>query len=230
MKKKLFLIITLCLIVALCLCLVACDKDNDDSNNTVTPSGDNTQTSTGDSGNGGSSGSGSGSGSGSQGGGSGSGSQQGGGDQGNLSKTLPTSQNIITAIGPLFKVTATNLQGSAPTVVSSDGTYDYISNPSVTFRKKTGDNLYCPYGDLRNDKYHRMGTPTFYPEEALRTVLTSGNVGGMFYYAGATISYQSETATTEVLNRPAKKYTNTTSNGNSTYTEIIIIDDTTGAG
>ena len=142
--------------------------------------------------------------------------------------TLPTIESILAAIGTNFKVSATSSAG-APTTVAFDGVYEYVSTTSVRFSKKIGD-LYYPYSDLRDGKYHKMGTPNYYPEDSLGIALGSSTVGKMLQFAGETISYQEVTAVT-FLGRPAKKYVYESDNAygyNEYFHEEITIDDATG--
>ena len=158
---------------------------------------------------------------------------QGGNNQGNedattYTKTLATSESIINAIGNTYKVAAASGAGAISTV-ASDGTYYYANSPSQTFQKRIGD-LYYPYTQFRDGKYHKMGTPNYFEEDAIPTFLTRGIVGNMFQFNGEQISYQTVENVT-IANRSAKKYTFDGTNiyGYSSYHEEITIDDITGA-
>ena len=144
-------------------------------------------------------------------------------------KTMPSAQSIISAIGSTYKVSATNSYGSVGTS-ASNGTYYYYTNPSKVFQQKIGD-YYYSYTDLRDGKYHNMTSPRYYPEESLGTPLGIGLVREIFQFAGKTISYQSETTTT-FLGRAAKKYTYQAASANGYdrgFTFEAIFDDQTGA-
>ncbi|MBO4695562.1 MAG: hypothetical protein J5656_06605 [Clostridia bacterium] len=222
MKKNILsILLVLVLVMSLVFVLVACNNSNDTKNNTQTP------TTNGDSGNNGGN-------SGGQQGGGDSGGQQGGGQQGGgtgtSSVTFNTAQQIATAIGTTFKIVATNLSGNAPTTCVSDGTYFYVDNSYAKFSKKYGDNNFQYYAQTANNKYIKMYS-TFYDNDPLISVLSTGNLEVLFMYAGQTISYQNMEATT-FLSRPAKKYTYLSTNPTNaqiTYTEEIIVDDATGA-
>ncbi len=228
MKKNIVsILLVLVLVMSLVFVLVACNNSNDSNNNTQAPA------TNGDSGNnGGNSGGNSG---GQQGGGdSGSGGNNQGGQQGGgtgtSSVTFNTAQQIATAIGTTFKIVATNLSGNAPTTCVSDGTYFYVDNMPARFSKKYGDNNFQYYAQTANNKYIKMYS-TYYDNDPLISVLSTGNLEVLFMYAGQTISYQNMEATT-FLSRPAKKYTYVSTNPNNaqiTYTEEIIVDDATGA-
>ncbi len=227
MKKNILsILLVLVLVMSLVFVLVACNNSNDTKNNTQTP------TTNGDSGNNGGNSGGQqagGDSGGQQGGGQQGGGQQGGGT-GTSSVTFNTAQQIATAIGTSFKIVATNLSGNAPTTCVSDGTYFYVDNSYARFSKKYGDNNFQYYAQTANNKYIKMYS-TFYDNDPLISVLSTGNLEVLFMYAGQTISYQNMEATT-FLSRPAKKYTYLSSNPNNaqiTYTEEIIVDDATGA-
>lgn len=225
MNKKLIFVLVLVLVIVLSLGLMACgDKDVGDEPNEETPSGDVTPSGGDNSsqqGSGGNSG-------------GNSGGQQGGNNNGGTPSTftitLNTTQQIVTAVGTTFKVTATNLNGQAPTTVASDGTYFYVDNQYPKFSKKYGENNYQYYAQQANNKYIKMYS-TFYMGDAVTSILSSGNLELLFLYAGQTITYQNVESTT-FLSRPVKKYTYTSANANNpaqTYTEEILIDDATGA-
>lgn len=239
MKKALVLILVLCIVASLVFCLAACSDskapNNSQPSNSTTPSDQGGSGSQGGSQQGGDQG---GSQQGGDNGGSQSGNQQSGGDNGSsqqgggnqtvLTVTLPTIESILAAIGTNFKVSATSSAG-APTTVAFDGVYEYVSTTSVRFSKKIGD-LYYPYSDLRDGKYHKMGTPNYYPEDSLGIALGSSTVGKMLQFAGETISYQ-EVTTLTFLGRPAQKYVFESDNAygyNEYFHEEITIDDATG--
>lgn len=234
MKKKLLIVIAVCLVLALVLALAACgESGNNDNkgNNTQTNTdnnqsgnaGDNTQPggNTTQPGNGG------------QDTQPGEGGNQGGvegGDETLQTVVLASVESVVAAFGDTYKVSASAPDGGAVTTVASEGTYYYASSPMVVFQKRIGD-FYYTYTDLREGKYHRMGTPNYYPDEAIPTFLTRGNVGGMMQFAGETHSYNTVENVT-FLGRAAKKYTREGANlygYDMLFHEEIVVDDVTGA-
>ncbi|MBO4534991.1 MAG: hypothetical protein J5755_03530, partial [Clostridia bacterium] len=165
------------------------------------------------------------------------GGEQGGGQQGGGNENADTytvqmasREDIRDAFGRVFKVVA-NSNGDAVAVSASDGTYHLSTAPSARFSKQVGDNKYLPYTDLREGKYHRMGTPNYYPEEALGSVLGQGTVGLMFQFAGEILTYNTVEAI-NFLGRPAHKYVYESDNAygyNVFFHEEVTIDDETGA-
>ena len=250
MKKKTFLLIlAILLVVCLVGVMVACGDDNGQTqtadngqtqtgDNGQTQTGDNGQTQTGDNGNTGvDTGSQGGNESGSQGGidsgsqgGNESGSQGGSqsGSQTTLTKALPSAQAIVSAIGETYKISAQGLYDNYSQTAASDGTY--FLSPAGTFSKKTGENQYHNYGNMRDGKYTSLSSPNYFPEDSLGTIVAQETVGKILQFAGETISYQSEEALT-FAGRAAKKYTYDGQNvyGYDTFHEEIVIDDLTGA-
>ena len=161
--------------------------------------------------------------------------QQGGQGQGGddesegtqtYTKTLATRESIEAAIGSTYKVSADSTFGGGETTSASDGVYNYYTNPYAIFSKNIGDMTYT-YGSLRDGKYRSISSPV----DSIVDPLGFGNVQNIFIYAGESISYQSEKAST-YLDRPVTIYTYKTENANGydmSYEETLIIDDATGA-
>ena len=230
MKKTIIsIILVLVLTISLVFILAACNnggKTDTPTNTQTTNTGDNGSTNNN---NGGTT---------NNGGGDNNGGDSGGQQSGNNNSgtpststiTLNTAQQIATAVGTTFKVTATNLSGQTPTTAASDGTYFYVDDPYARFLKKYSENNYQYYAQQANNKYIKMYS-TFFADGAEVSVLSAGNLAVLFLYAGQTITYQN-VETTTFLSRPVKKYTYVSTNANNpaqTYTEEIIIDDATGA-
>ena len=186
MKKTIIsIILVLVLTISLVFVLVACNnggKTDTPTNTQTTNTGDNGSTNNN---NGGTTNNGGGDNNGGN-----SGGQQGGGDTGNnnggttttYTTTLSTAQQIATAVGTTFKVTATNLSGQTPTTVASDGTYFYVYNLYEKFSKKYSENNYQYYAQQANNKYIFMYS-TNYKNNADISVLSSGNLELLFLYA-----------------------------------------------
>ena len=235
MKKKILLLaLSIFLIVSIVGVMVACGNggtnanvDNGqtqtgDNGNVNTGTGDNGQTQTGDNGNTNT--------------GTGDNGQTQTGDNGNTNtgaqttstKAMASAQSIISALGTTYKISAQGLYDNYSQTAASDGTY--FLSPAGTFSKKTGENQYHNYGNMRDGKYTSLGSPNYFPEDSLGTIVAQETVGKILQFAGETISYQSEEALT-FAGRAAKKYTYDGQNvyGYDTFHEEIVIDDLTGA-
>ncbi|MCR4661028.1 MAG: hypothetical protein K5765_03375 [Clostridia bacterium] len=239
MKKKLILILSLCVALILVFTLAACGNNENTNTGENSQGGNiNNEGNTGDNGREqGNSGDNTGN-TGDTGNNQGSGSTgDNGNNQGNedsqttLTITLPTRAAILSAIGESYKVSAANSFGEVYTVASNGIFYYNSGTNNRQLEKKIGEYIYG-YSDFRNGKYHRLATPAITDNGEAYTVLGRGIVGNILQYAGETVRYQTVENTTEILNRPAKKYTFTSGNANgynSSYTETFIIDDATGA-
>lgn len=221
MKKRWLLILALCMVFVLAFALVACG--NDDKSNVdegQTPNRENTNigsdTNTGVGGGGTQTGNNTGAGNNTN---TGSGTTQ--------TKTMTSAQAIIEALGTTYKISTVDVTGYTQTA-ASDGTY--FLAPSGTFAKKLGENKYHYYSDLRNGKYHQMGSPNYFDEGSLGTITAESTVGKIYQFAGETISYQSQESVT-IAGRSAKKYTYDGENvyGYASFHEEITVDDLTGA-
>ena len=215
-------ILTIMLTIVLMFGLFACGNDNtnnNQSNNNQQNNGD------GDAGNN----------NGGQGDNNGGQGNNDGGNSNNNQDTISTkkmasAQLIIAAIGDTFKVSATNPSGEALTTVASDNTYYLVITTFASFSKRIGT-YYFPYGDLRDGKYHKMGTPNYYQDDSLGTILARETVGDIFLFADEEIKYQKESQIS-FLGRNATKYefeSHLAENPNISFSEEIIIDNATGA-
>ena len=142
-------------------------------------------------------------------------------------ETLKSEEEIKTAIGDIFKVSADSLPSGTPSTSASDGIYHYYTSLVRTgFYKKIGDKFYQYTKQGGSAKYNRLADPV-----TGLNVLGRDNVGGLFMYAGCEISYKSKENVT-FLNRPCTKYSyqgDSALGYNQSYTEEIIIDNATGA-
>lgn len=142
-------------------------------------------------------------------------------------ETLKSEEEIKTAIGDIFKISADSLPSGAPSTSASDGTYHYYSSLVRTgFYKKIGDKFYQYTKQGGSAKYNRLADPV-----TGLNVIGRDNVGGLFMYAGCEISYKSKENVT-FLNRQCTKYSyqgDSALGYNQSYTEEIIIDNATGA-
>ncbi|MBQ7995058.1 MAG: hypothetical protein IJ247_02425 [Bacilli bacterium] len=142
-------------------------------------------------------------------------------------ETLKSEEEIKTAIGDIFKISADSLPSGAPSTSASDGTYHYYSSLVRTgFYKKIGDKFYQYTKQGGSAKYNRLADPA-----TGLNVIGRDNVGGLFMYAGCEISYKSKENVT-FLNRQCTKYSyqgDSALGYNQSYTEEIIIDNATGA-
>ena len=142
-------------------------------------------------------------------------------------ETLKSEEEIKTAIGGIFKVSADSLPGGTPSTSASDGTYHYYTSLVRTgFYKKIGDKFYQYTKQGGSAKYNRLADPV-----TGLNVIGRDNVGGLFMYAGCEISYKSKENVT-FLNRQCTKYLYENNNAmgyNQEFTEEIIIDNITGA-
>lgn len=134
-------------------------------------------------------------------------------------ETLKSEEEIKTAIGDIFKISADSLPGGTPSTSASDGTYHYYSSLVRTgFYKKIGDKFYQYTKQGGSAKYNRLADPV-----TGLNVVGRDNVGGLFMYAGEQISYQSKESVT-FLNRPCTRYLYEGDNAlgyNQSYTEEI---------
>lgn len=142
-------------------------------------------------------------------------------------ETLKSEEDIKTAIGDIFKISADSLPGGTPSTSASDGIYHYYSSLVRTgFYKKIGDKFYQYTKQGGSAKYNRLADPV-----TGLNVIGRDNVGGLFIYAGCEISYKSKENVT-FLNRQCTKYLYENNNAmgyNQEFKEEIIIDNITGA-